>query len=87
MTNSNYRKGAEYERKIVRDFRDKGCLAARTAGSHSPIDVFVVDHVNKNIILIQAKKGKSYSQNAKNKLLKSLEYLEGTYKLVVDVWD
>lgn len=59
MTKSNarktYRKGADYERKLVKEAREQGKLAFRSAGSHSPIDVCIVDVETGVIQLIQAK--------------------------------
>ena len=54
-----YAKGVRFERKIVNVARDNGLIAARSAGSHSPIDVFTIDVESKVIEFIQAKKGKS----------------------------
>ena len=59
MPNRNYEKGARFERKIVNEARAKGFIAARTAGSHSKIDIFTIDVKNKVVEFIQAKKGKS----------------------------
>ena len=41
--NKNYLKGVRKERKIVNIARNEGKLAFRSAGSHSPIDVFILD--------------------------------------------
>ena len=38
-----YQKGADRERKIVNRAREKGHIAFRSAGSHSPIDVCIID--------------------------------------------
>jgi Holliday junction resolvase len=54
-----YRKGADFERKLVKEAREKGFIAARTAGSKSKIDCFEIDYPGKLIRFIQAKKGKS----------------------------
>lgn len=82
-----YLKGARYERKIVNAFRDRGILSFRSAGSHSPIDVVAVDSDSRIIHLIQAKAGDSYTKSYKKKLLESLKYLEGDYKVIVEVRD
>jgi len=83
MVNSNYRRGADKERRIVNRAREKGHLALRSAGSHSPIDVVIVDDVKKEIKLIQSKPV-DMSENAKNKLLDSLKKYNGIY--VVEVF-
>lgn len=50
-----YRKGARYERKIVKEYKEKGWLALRSAGSKSPIDVVAINPITKQIRLIQCK--------------------------------
>lgn len=42
MPNKNYLKGVVLEREIVNYFKDVGCSAARTAGSHGKYDLYVV---------------------------------------------
>jgi len=59
MVNKNYEKGARFERKIVNEARAKGHIAARTAGSHSPVDIFIINSKKRLVRFIQAKKGKS----------------------------
>ena len=76
-----YRKGARYEREIVNSAREAGRLSFRSAGSHSPIDVVVIDSKKRTIELIQAKAGKSMSEKARDKLEASLRYLNGTYEV------
>ena len=36
---SNYSRGANFERRLVKHLRSQGMRAHRTAGSHTPIDV------------------------------------------------
>jgi hypothetical protein len=84
MPNKNYVRGRNKEYRIVHKWQNRGCLAQRSAGSHSPIDVFVIDHENKIVRLIQAKPN-SMSDNKKKELLDSLKYLNGTYKVEVSV--
>ena len=82
--NRNYKKGYEKERKLVNRFRDKGCLSFRSAGSHSPIDVFALNPESKLINLIQCKP-KSMSKKNKDKILEDLKKYEGIYKVYVYV--
>lgn len=76
-----YRKGAEYERKIAKEAREDGKIAFRSAGSHSPIDVCIVDHENRMIFLIQAKTGDSYSDVSKKRLEKQYAHLNGSFEV------
>lgn len=50
-----YRKGAQKERDIVNACREKGLIAFRSAGSHSPIDVCAIDREKHRIYFIQSK--------------------------------
>lgn len=84
--NRKYKKGADKERQIVNEFRKKGCLSFRSAGSHSPIDVFVLNPKTKEIFLIQSKAGKSYTPQFKEKLYNELRIYEGFFNVKVGVW-
>ena len=84
MPNRNYIKGVKKERKIVNAFREMGMLAFRSAGSHSPIDVFCIDRTDKIVHLIQCKPD-SMSEKTKNKILEKLKQYEGEYTIKVSV--
>ena len=84
LTETNYQKGARKERVIVNRHRKLGRLAFRSAGSHSPVDVFVLDPKSKTIFLIQSKP-KSMSENAKHKIYDDLKQYVGDYVVVADV--
>ena len=83
MANLNYRRGADKERRIVNEARKNGCIAFRSAGSHSPIDVCLVDHKNRVIKLIQCKSSKKLKggikPSEKARLEKEYEFLEDAY--------
>lgn len=82
MAQTNYQRGANKERRIVNAAREKGYLAFRSAGSHSPIDVFILKPKTFEIILIQSKLyNKKMSNNAKDKLVGSIKQFEGIYKV------
>lgn len=55
---TNYARGAEIERRLVNEAKDKGKIAARTAGSHSPFDVIIVDEKEEEVHLVQCKRSK-----------------------------
>ena len=52
---TNYMRGRRKEQKIVKMEREKGRIAFRSAGSRSPIDVVIIDKVNKKVLFIQSK--------------------------------
>ena len=76
MTNRNYKNGADKERRIVLKLKAKGFISARSAGSHSPIDVWSINPETHEVILIQAKGRKERSVK---KLEKELKELDGLY--------
>ena len=86
MPNRNYLKGCRLERKLVNKARDEEKLAYRSAGSHSPIDVTIINIKGRTIELLQCKKSKKkMSQNAKDKLIESQALLPGTYQVTFAV--
>jgi fructose-1,6-bisphosphatase len=83
--NKNYISGARFERRLVNFARDNKLISYRSAGSHSPIDVTMIDTLTKTVYFIQSK-AKKISKNAKSKIEKGLpeqdEYL--IESLVID---
>lgn len=84
MPNSNYQKGVRLERKIVNEAKEAGCIAFRSAGSHSPIDVVIIDHKRAMIRFIQCKTGK-YAEKEKKKADEALNYLKQPYQVFFEV--
>lgn len=86
MSRTNYQRGADKERRIVNKFRDEGCLAFRSAGSHSPIDVIALNPFTKIIKLIQSKLG--YLNPKQKEIIKTEGLkLNGNYKVEFELWD
>ena len=51
-----YKKGRKKEYKIRKELLNEGFdIAQRSAGSHSPVDVFAISRAKRVILLIQAK--------------------------------
>lgn len=85
MSNKNYIKGRRKEYKIVNDLKKDGwIIAQRTAGSHSPIDVFAINKLTKVIKMIQAKPD-SMSKNAKDKINQELNWLNNIFRVEFEV--
>ena len=83
MPNKNYQKGVRLERKIVNKAKERGQIAFRSAGSHSPVDVCVIDAERKVIKLIQCKTGlKAKSHQVK---LEQDNKLDGLYNVYFSV--
>jgi Holliday junction resolvase len=71
MPNYHYNKGVRKERKIVNEAKAEGCIAFRSAGSHSPIDVCIIDIDNGFIRFVQSK-GDSITPRQVQKLMDEL---------------
>lgn len=84
MPNSNYKKGYRKEREVVNDARDVGLIAFRSAGSHSPIDVCIIDKKEKKISFIQCKPD-TMSEKAKQRLKDEQVELNDEFMVSFDV--
>ena len=84
MTNKNYIKGVRKERLYVNRARKLGLIAFRSAGSHSPIDVIVINVLNKRILMLQCKP-ESMSKNSKDKIKEQLKDLNAMFMCSFDV--
>lgn len=63
MASSQYRKGTRKEYKIVKELKENGFeIAQRSAGSHSPVDVWGVNLKTKEVLLIQSKASKQKNE-------------------------
>ena len=80
MTNKSYMKGYRKERATVNEARAEGKLAFRSAGSHSPIDVVIINKDSREICLIQCKAG-DLTENQRNRLLEQWGGLNGMYSV------
>lgn len=84
MVLNRYRKGYEKERRIVNNLKKEGWLAFRSAGSHSPIDVFALNPLTFEIKLIQSKSDKA-SESYKKRIFKEISKYEGDYVVKCEV--
>lgn len=62
MPNKNYITGRRLEYKVMKILKDnlppEKYTIARTSGSHSPVDIFVVEHRSRRFCGIQCKSRK-----------------------------
>lgn len=84
MPNPNYIKGRRKEQNIVRRAKEEGHIAFRSAGSHSPIDVCIIDEKERVIRFIQSKPD-SFSQSKKEALLLAHNGLNGAFQARFEV--
>lgn len=81
MPNRNYVRGRNKEYKIVQELKNSGFeIAQRTAGSHSPIDVFAINREAKLIKFIQAKPD-HFPKSEGDKIKRDLDYLNGNWRV------
>ncbi len=64
---TNYSRGADFEYKICRDLKAKGYDCQRSAGSHSPVDIWAVPREGRGLICVQAKLHEGGSSVARGK--------------------
>jgi Holliday junction resolvase len=79
-----YAKGARKERSIVNYERESGNIAFRSAGSHSPIDVCIINKAEKLIRFVQCKSD-NMPDSQKKKLIEEQIDLPGDYKVSFEV--
>jgi Holliday junction resolvase len=84
MPNKKYRKGVKLERDTVNRARAEGCIAFRSAGSHSPFDVVIVDLEKKKIAFIQCKAGQ-WDEYKMNKLEDKYAVFDGSFDVIFRV--
>ena len=85
MSNPRYRKGAVKERRLVRELKEAGYdVAARTAGSHSPIDIFAINKEDRSILFIQSKSDK-FPDSQAAKICEEFEWLDGEFNVEFSV--
>ena len=84
MPNKAYLKGVRKERKLVNRARANKLLAFRSAGSHSPIDVVIIDKYHRKVRFIQCKPD-DMAQSAKERLYNEFYWLEGSFKVSFEV--
>ena len=85
---SIYQQGRRKEYAICEDLRRKGFdIVVRTAGSHSPIDIFAIDSKRRKIRFIQSKRiikqtMKTINEDLKIKIESEMSYLNGDYNCI-----
>jgi len=72
MPNLKYQRSAARERAAVNEARKRGCISARSAGSKSPIDVWVFDEAGALVQMIQIKTKKG-RRKFKKRILREIK--------------
>ena len=79
--NKNYNNGRAKEYRVVEQLKNEGFeIAQRSAGSHSPIDVFAINRLTKVIKFIQCKPA-SLSKNKKEKIEIENSWLNNMFRV------
>jgi len=78
---TNYSRGRQREYRLCDKLRKEGFdLVQRSAGSHSPVDIFAIREQDNKILLVQAKP-KSLSDNGKRKIEEANSWLNGEFEV------
>ena len=86
MPNNNYINGRKKEYRIVKQLKKEGFdIAQRSAGSHSPVDIFAINKKTKEICFVQAKP-KDFAKSAEKKIYDDLNYLNEIKDWTVRFW-
>ena len=86
MVNRWYRNGVAKEQYNVKKLKDTGWdIVQRSAGSHSPIDIWAVNKLTKVIKLIQCKKTKTFPESEKQKIINELHWLNNVFRVEFEV--
>lgn len=84
---TNYRRGADKEYRIRNKLLSDGwTIVQRSAGSHSPIDIFAIDSRIRVIKFIQSKP-KNFSKKEKEKIETDLNWLNGMFRVEFELID
>lgn len=85
MPNKNYIKGRRKEYKICKQLKEKGYdIVQRSAGSHSPVDIFAINSLTKTIKLIQAKPD-NYGEKQVTEIYLDNKLLHGLFEVYFEV--
>jgi len=85
MPNRNYINGRNKEYKVCKQLKENGFdIAQRSAGSHSPIDIFAINRITRVIKFIQCKPD-NFPKSAANKILSDLGYLKDMWRVEFDL--
>lgn len=85
MPNKNYLKGRQKEWRTCQKLKKEGFkIVQRSAGSHSPVDIFAIDKLTKVIRFVQCKP-KSLSEKKKKELEIELNWLNDVFRVEFQV--
>ena len=84
MPNKNYIKGRRKEYKVMLAAKRENLITLRSAGSHSPIDVVVIDVKERLIRFVQCKPD-SMSENKREALRQENSLLNGAFQCRFEV--
>lgn len=85
MPNRNYQNGKAKELRLTKKYKEAGAdISQRSAGSHSPVDVWTI-WKDKRIIKLSQVKPKSLSEKEKEKIQKELSVFDGIYMVITEV--
>ncbi|MFT4413232.1 hypothetical protein ACLM5H_05150 [Fredinandcohnia humi] len=78
MARTNYQRGYEIERKIVKELTERGFLVLRSAGSHSKIDVLGIR--KDRIVAVQSKRTKKFTMSSYREEINAIQSIIREYE-------
>ena len=81
MPNKNYVNGRNKEYKVCKQLKENGFdITQRSAGSHSPIDIFAINRLTRVIKFVQCKPD-NFSELNKSRIMEELGYLKDMWRV------
>lgn len=81
MASKQYLKGRRKEWKVRKELLEEGFeIAQRSAGSHSPVDVFAINKEKRLIYFIQCK-----PDGYRSKKYDEYDWINGTFEVIFEV--
>ena len=69
----------------MKALRERGFTVARSAGSHSPVDVWAINPATRQILLVQSKLGKLAKKEEKE-INDLIPIYSGMYEVKFELW-
>lgn len=87
---TNYHNGRKREYQVIKDLEAQGFTCARSAGSHTEVDVWAINEKTKVVYLIQVKPGNMLNKDGSlgkqaREISDKLKRFEGEYMVFTKV--
>ena len=80
MPNKHYLKGKAKEQRVKKKYQENGWIMLRMAGSKGFSDLVGIHKEKREVIFIQVKTGKSWTERMTEKVLEEYDWIKGTFE-------